>query len=148
MARNQRKYSDKERNEIKNAYKQSKNVKEKNRLLCLKLRIEKGLSTKEIAEIVDFCESFVSEIISKYTRLGLSGILAKKQGGNHRNLSQEQENELLDFFKKEAEDGKVVEVKEIIEAYEKLIGRSVVSSVVYKMLKRHGIKFRNKSKLI
>ena len=50
----------------------------------------------------------------------------------------EQEKELLATFKTEAETGKIVEVKEIIKAYEKLIGRSVVNSVVYKMLKRHG----------
>lgn len=138
MARPQRKYSEKEKLEIKKAYKESKNVKEKKRLLCLKLRIEKGSSSKEIAEIVDFTESFVKEIISKYTKLGLPGIMAKKQGGNHRNLTVEQEIEFLKVYIEQAEAGKIVEVNEIIKDYEKLIGRPVKKSVVYRMLHRQG----------
>lgn len=138
MARPQKKYSEKEKKVIAKHYKKCKDRKEQKRLLCLKLRILKGVASKEIAEIVGFSVSFIDQIISKYNNCGLGGIRSKKQTGNRRNFSVEQEEELLAAFMKEAEAGKIVEVKEIIKAYEKLIGRPVANSVVYKMLKRHG----------
>ena len=137
MARPQKIYSEDEKTIIKKACKKCKNIKEQNRLLCLKLRIVKGFSSKYISEIVGYRASFVDEIISIYNKCGLTGIEAKKQGGNHKNLSFEQEKELLDSFSKQAENGKMLEVSDIITAYEKLIGRKVAKSIVYKMLGRH-----------
>jgi len=138
MARPQKIYSEEEKSAIKKAYRKCKNIKEQKRLLCLKLRIVKGFSSKTISEIVGYCPSFVDEIISTYNKQGLNGIKAKKQGGNRKNLSFQQEQELLDSFSKQAENGKMLEVSDIIAAYEKLIGREVAKSIVYKMLKRHG----------
>lgn len=83
------------------------------------------------------CSSFVDEIISRHNKQGLDGIKAKKQGGNRKNLTFEQEQELLESFSRQAENGKMLEVSDIIAAYEKLIGRKVAKSIVYKMLKRH-----------
>ena len=50
MPRPQRKYNDHEKHEITKAYKESKNVGEQKRLQCIKLRMEKGMSAKEIKE--------------------------------------------------------------------------------------------------
>lgn len=106
-------------------------------MLCLKLRIVKGFSSKYISEIVGYCSTFVNEIISTFNKHGLTGIEAKHQIGNRRILTFEQEKELLDSFSKQAENGKVLEVSDIITGYEKLIGRKVAKSIVYKMLKRN-----------
>jgi len=138
MARPQKKYSEKEKKTIKKIYDKCKDIKEQKRLLCLKLRIVKGISSKEISEIVGYSLSFVDQIISKYNKHGLEEIKAKKQIGNRRNLTVKQEKELLNSFSKQAEAGKIVEVSDIIKGYEKLIGRKVAISIVYKMLKRHG----------
>ena len=138
MARPQKTYSEEEKNAIKKAYKKSKNTKEQKRLLCLKLRIVKGFSSNEIAQIVGYTSSFVDEIIYTYNKQGLPGIEAKKQGGNRQNLTFDQEKELLDSYTKLAEAGKMLEVSDIIAGYEELIGRKVAKSIVYKMLKRHG----------
>jgi transposase len=138
MARPQKKYSEEDKIAIKKAYKKCKDTKEQKRLLCLKLRIVKGFSSKYIAQIVGYCSSFVDHIISTYNKQGLTGIDAKKQVGNRKNLTFEQEKELLDSFSKQAENGKVLEVSDIISGYEKLIGREVAKSIVYKMLKRYG----------
>uniref|UniRef100_UPI0035A155CE helix-turn-helix domain-containing protein n=1 Tax=Clostridium sp. TaxID=1506 RepID=UPI0035A155CE len=105
MARPQKIYSEEEKSAIKKAYRKCKNIKEQKRLLCLKLRIVKGFSSKTISEIVGYCPSFVDEIISTYNKQGLNGIKAKKQGGNRKNLSFQQEQELLDSFSKQAENG-------------------------------------------
>ena len=137
MARPQKTYSEEEKAAVKKACEECKNIKEQKRLLCLKLRIVKGFSSKYISEIVGYCASFIDEIISTYNKYGLNGIEAKKQGGNRKNLTFEQEKELLDSFAKQAENGKMLEVSDIILGYEKLIGRKVAKSIVYKMLKRH-----------
>jgi transposase len=138
MSRPQRTYSDEEKTAIKKAYKECKDTKEQKRLLCLKLRIVKRFSSNYISQIVGYCSAFVDQIISTYGKEGLAGIDAKKQGGNRKNLTSEQEKELLDSFSKQAENGKVLEVSDIISGYEKLIDRAVAKSIVYKMLKRHG----------
>ena len=137
MGKSQKTYSEEEKMAIKKAYKKCKNIKEQKRLLCLKLRIVKGFSSKYISEIVGYTATFISEIISTYIKEGLAGIYAKKQGGNRRNLTFIEERELLDSFSKQAECGKMLEVSDIIVGYEKLIGREVAKSIVYKMLKRH-----------
>ena len=59
MARPQQKYSEKEKKIITNEYEKCKDIKEQKRLLCLKLRIVNGTSSKEISEIVGFCVSFI-----------------------------------------------------------------------------------------
>lgn len=137
MGRPQKTYSEEEKTAIKKAYKKCKNTKEQKRLLCLKLRIVKGFSSKYISQIVGYTSSFVNEIISTYTKQGLAGMNAKKQGGNRKNLTFLQEKELLDSFSKQAECGKMLEVSDIIAGYEKLVGREIAKSIVYKMLKRH-----------
>lgn len=138
MARPQRTYSEEDKTAIKKAYKKCKDTKEQKRLLCLKLRVVKGFSSKYISQIVGYCAAFVDQIISTFNREGLTGIDAKKQVGNRKNLTFQQEKELLDSFSKQAENGKVLEVSDIITGYENLIGRAVAKSIVYKMLKRHG----------
>ena len=138
MARPQKTYSEEEKAAIKKAYKKCKNAKEQKRLLCLKLRIVKGFTSNYISSIVGYSSSFVDEIISTYNKEGLPGIKAKKQGGNRKNLTLLQEKELLNSFSTQAENGKMLEVSDIIKGYEKLVGRKIAKSIVYKMLKRHG----------
>ena len=138
MARPQKIYSEEDKIAIKKALKKCKDTKEQKRLLCLKLRIVKGFSSIYISQIVGYCSSFVDQIISKYNKEGLTGIDAKKQVGNRKNLPLQQEKDLLESFSKQAENGKVLEVSDIISGYEKLVGRSIAKSIVYKMLKRHG----------
>ena len=68
-----------------------RDTKEQKRLLCLELRIVKGFSSKYISQIVGYCSSFVDQIISTFSKEGLTGIDAKQQGGNRKNLTFDQE---------------------------------------------------------
>lgn len=138
MARPQRKYSEQDKKIIQKAYSKCKDVKEQKRFLCLKLRIEKGFSSKQIAEVVGYSPTFINEIISRYNKHGVIGLQAKEQVGNRRNLTLEQEKDILNSFSQQAESGKMLEVSDIIRGYEDTIGRRVAKSIVYKMLKRHG----------
>lgn len=137
MGRPQMKYEESQKTEVKKAYKTSTDTKEQKRLLCLKLRIEQGYNAKKIAEIVEFSEIQVRTVISKYNRKGLNSVLRGKFGGNHRNLSYEEEEAVLAPFLKEAQKGHILIVPEIQRAYETVLGKSVPPSTIYRMLNRH-----------
>ena len=138
MARPQKQYSEEQKDEIKKAYKDSKNPKEHHRLLCLKLRVCKGYSTNKIAEIVEYKPTYVDELISKYNRNGITDIAIKKQVGNRRNFSVEEEKEFLQTFQKQAEAGQMLVINDIQTAYEKLFGKPVPKATVYNLLHRNG----------
>jgi len=61
MGRPQQSYSENQRKEVRKAYRASKDIKEKDRLLCLRLRIERAYASKQIADIVDCREGFVKK---------------------------------------------------------------------------------------
>ena len=131
-------FSEAQKIEILEAWKKSKNTYEYKRLECLKLRFEKNMKLNEISEIVGYNYKAVGNIISKYFKEGLAGILGEnRKGGNKRYLSVEEEDLLLKPFLKQAEQGKLLIVAGIHEAYEKKIGHSVPASTIYRMLARH-----------
>ena len=137
MGRPQQTYSPEQHMEVKNAYKASKDTREQIRLLCLRLRIEKSYSSKQIADLVDCSEGLVKQVISNYGREGLASIMCGTFGGNHRNLSYAEENSLLEPFLREAEKGRILIVSDIHKAYEAAVGHTVPPSTVYRMLDRH-----------
>jgi transposase len=137
MGRPQQDYSEEQRQEVRKAYRISKDAREQKRLLCLKLRIERSYPSVEIAAITEYSESRVRRIISNYNREGLSGLLRGSFGGNRRNLSHEAEEALLAPFMAMAEKGQILIVSDIHRAYESTLGRSVPNSTIYRMLNRH-----------
>ena len=80
----------------------------------------------------------IANILKTYFEKGISEIVTRKYYGNHRNLSFEEERELLDSFAKKAELGQIIEVKEIKAAYEEKVGHSTGGSQIYYVLARHG----------
>jgi transposase len=137
MGRPQRAYSETEKAEVRQAYRSSKDTRERTRLLCLRLRIERAHTSSQIAEIADCSEGLVKKVIGDYGREGLSGILRGSFGGNRRNLSLAEEEDLLAPFLCNAEKGQILIVSDIHKAYEKVLGRSVPPSTIYRMLERH-----------
>ena len=124
--------------EINEALKLSKNTFEYIRLQCLMLIAEKNMRLQEISEIVGYNYKSVGNIITKYFKEGLQGMLGEnRKGGNKRNLSVEEEDAFIQPFMKKAEQGKLLIVAKIHLAYEELVGHSVPPSTVYRMLARH-----------
>jgi len=103
----------------------------------LKLRIERGYPSEEIASITEYSESRVRRIISDYNREGLPGVLRGSFGGNRRNLSYAEEVAFLSPFLSAAEKGQLLIVSDIHKAYELLLGRCVPNSTIYRLLDRH-----------
>ena len=137
MARPQRIYSVEQEKEVRKAYRASKDARERTRLLCLRLRIERAYPSEKIADIADCSDGLVKKVISDYGRVGLYGILRGTFGGNRRNLSLSDEEKLLEPFLKQAESGQILVVADIQKAYEEALGRNVPPSTVYRMLDRH-----------
>ncbi len=135
--RPQKEYTEEEKSKIKKAYKKAHNTKDKNRLLCIKLRVVNGLSLKEISNITEYSLSRVSHLISLYNRFGIEELAVKKHGGNHRNMTPEEEKEFLDPFRQQALAGEILEVSEIITSYENKLNKKVSKSTVYDLLHRN-----------
>ena len=135
--RPQKIYTQEEKNEIKKAYKKAHNPKDRNILLCVKLRVVNGLSTEEISKITEYSSSRVSHLISLYKRFGIEELATKKYGGNNRNMTAEEEKEFLEPFRQQALAGEILEVSEIINAYENKLNKTVSKSTVYDLLHRN-----------
>lgn len=123
--------------EIKAARKKNRDKQLDKRLFVLELRCE-GKGLVEIAAITGFHRSHVSSLIKKYFEEGLQAVAEKHYAGNRRNMSVEEEAELLAQFSEKAEKGEMLDVHEIRAAYEKKVGHVTGHSQIYRVLYRHG----------
>ena len=131
------KFSHKEIKEIEKARKENKDKRAEARLKALELRA-KGAEASEVAEATGFHAAYVSQLVAKYRDNGLEAISGNHYGGNHRNLSFEEEAAILAPFKARAEKGELVEISEIKAAYQQAVGHSIGTSQIYYVLHRHG----------
>ena len=135
MPRPQRKFTEEQIEEINSAIKASKNSIEHRKLLILKARAEKSLTTTQLSKAFGISLSTVSHTMCEYLRHGISST-ENKCGGNRRNLSIEVEDDLLQTFSKQAEKGQMLVVSEIKKLYEQRLGREVPKSTIYAVLAR------------
>ena len=123
--------------EIRIAMNQKENQRFFMRLLAVALRGE-GKNLEEIAEITKYNKKYVSQLVSIYARFGLEKLASDgRKGGNHRNMSDEEEREFLETFRQEAEKGQIVTIKEMTQTYCKKLNKSRKKGIYY-MLHKHG----------
>ena len=123
--------------EIAAAEKATQDKQVSRRLKVLILRHD-GLSNAEIGERLGLCSVRVSQIVSEYKKQGLEAFARKKYGGNHRSMSETEETELLERFKKQAGAGQVVIAREIKAAFDERLGRDTGRGYIYMLLERDG----------
>ena len=109
-------FSEEEIREIVEARRENKDKRAEARLKALELRA-KGATGKEVAEATGFHAAYVSQLVKKYRNHGVKALSGNHYGGNHRNMSVEEESAILAPFRERAEKGEIVEVKEIKAAY-------------------------------
>lgn len=98
-----------------------------------------NLDAQAIAKITGFSKGHVWNIHSSYRKIGEKVFdLGKKGGIYRRNLEAAQEESLLGEFMDNGDLGQILEIGRIKKHYEKLAGKPVNKSVVYRMLARHG----------
>lgn len=130
-------FTDEEKQEIRAARKKNKDKKIDKRLEVLEMRSDEK-KNKEISEKTGFHIQYITVLVSRYKSKGLESIVGNHYHGNRRNLSYEEEEHLLEPFRKAAETGKIVSVKEIEAAYREAVGHSIGTSQIYYVLHRHG----------
>lgn len=123
--------------EIEKARSANKDKRAEARLKALELRA-KGATDKEVSEQTGFYPSTVSRLVSKYRKNGIEAISGNHYGGNHRNMSVEEEAAILAPFRERAEKGEIIEVKEIEAAYQAAVDHPISVSQIYFVLHRHG----------
>ena len=131
------KFSGEEIREIEQARKDNKDKRAEARLKALELRA-KGAKSKEVSEATGFHAVSVTRLVAKYRDYGIEAIAGNHYGGNHRNMSVEEEAAILAPFKERAEKGELVEISEIAKAYQSEVTHPVSKGQIYCVLHRHG----------
>lgn len=131
------KFSDEEIRSIECARKINKDKRAETRLKALELRA-KGAGAKEVSEQTGLHTGTVTRLVAKYRGHGLEAISGNHYGGNHRNMSVEEETAILASFKERAAKGELVSVSEIARAYQDKVDHLISSGQVYDVLRRHG----------
>lgn len=106
--------------------------------LCIVIKRFSGVSIAETAAQMNCSESKVKRLVAEYKKCGLEAFMQSKYKGNHRSLSEEEENEILSHFEKRAEAGQVITGQEIKKAFDERIGKDTGRGYIYMLLKRHG----------
>jgi hypothetical protein len=134
-------FSEEQEAELEVAKKKNKNKNIDKRLEALVLRAKK-VSRNEVSEKTGFCKQYITDLTALYHSQGLAAVAENHYRGNHRNMSIAEEEALLRTFEKAAEAGQIVEVSDILRAYEEKLGRSFEKSHghIYQLLKRHNFR--------
>ena len=115
---------------------QNKHVEK--RLQVIILRYE-GKKDKEIAEKLGYHRKRISQLCAKFKQSGIEKYANRKYGGNHKNMTNEEEKAFLAGFEEAAKKGQLATVEEIAAAYDIATGKKHESkSTVYYLLQKHG----------
>jgi transposase len=132
------KITEQEAQEIRQRMTKTKKANIYKRMEAVALRGE-GKSNVEISKITKYHPKRVSQLVSLFVNEGLEKLASDgRKGGNHKNLSNEQEKDLLDSFEDEATAGKIITPAEIKKKYDTVLGRETKPTFIYAVLKRHG----------
>jgi len=116
-----------------------KKTKDKNTSKKLKVIILKyeGKNNSEIAAMLEYSLSRVTHLITEFRTNGIDEYIRNKYKGNNRNMTYEEEEEILKKFEDAANAGQVITVKEIKAAFDEKLGRDTGRGYIYMLLKRH-----------
>ena len=137
MARRNR-ITEEQKAELEKAKKKNKDKNKDKRLTALLMHAE-GKPHAEIGEATGLAKTYITELVGKFCRGGIAAIIDNHYRGNHRNLSYAEEEALLEPFRERSRAGQVVDVKEIKQAYEEAVGRTMEKNhgMIYQVLARH-----------
>ena len=131
------KFTKEQAEEIEAMRKKNRSAQKEKRLWVLSLRA-RGMKQREIEELTRFSHSHVCALIRMYFENGIEAFAANRYQGHHRNMSMEQEQKFVERFRKKAEQGHIITVQEIKEAYEQEVGHRIGGSQIYLVLRRQG----------
>ena len=130
-------FTEEEIAEIQEARRKNRDKNVERRLKALELKA-KGRTGQEIAEMTEYNPGYISKLAAKYRKGGIEAITENHYSGNHRNMTYEEEAELLEQFIQTAEGGHITDVSAIKTAYDEKIGHETGHGQIYYVLHRHG----------
>ena len=130
-------FTEEEKEELQRYRKQNRDKKIEKRLEALSLRAE-GKGNREISEKTGFHTQYITVLVSRSKTNGIESITGNHYHGTRRNLSFEQEAQLLEPFRQAAAVGQIVSVNEIKAVYQEAVGHEIGSAQIYHVLHRHG----------
>ncbi len=133
------KITETEYNNVLIAIKENKHKIIDRKLQVIKLRYE-GMKNAEICEKLDYSEPSIINLIKEFKNSGIEEYTKLKYKGNHRSLTEEEEDEILKEFEERAEKGQIVTVKEIKAKFDEKIGKDTGRGYIYMLLKRKGFR--------
>ena len=78
-----------------------------------------GKTNAEIAQILDYSLSRVTHLLSEFHKNGIEKYTQNQYKGNNRNMTYEEEEEILRQFVEAAEAGQVITAMDIKAAFDK-----------------------------
>src|ERR1700739_3332777 len=100
---------------------------------------ESGMTQPLIAAAMGVSLSTVNRAHMAYDHGGLEALKPRPSGGRKReNMTLEEEKALLARFAKAAGAGEMLNIHDLMAAYEKAIGHATSKSTIYNLLARHG----------
>ena len=130
-------FTEAEKAEIQEAKRKNRDKNVDRRLRALELKAE-GRSGREISAKTGYHSGYITTLASKYRKGGIEAIVGNHYGGNHRNMTYEEEREFLGQFIDEADGGHITDVTAIKAAYDEKIGHETGHGQIYYVLQRHG----------
>lgn len=129
--------TEEENRAVLTAKKKNKNKQIDKRLEVIKMRYE-GKTKREISDITGYSAAWISELCKTFKSEGIDEYISLKYKANNRSLTMQEENEILNRFKNEAEKGRIVSAWEMKKAFDEKLGKDTGRGYIYMLLKRHG----------
>ena len=130
--------------QVKEKMKEAKDPRQLQRWQIIYTALIQPRKAEDIAKSVGVSKSLVQKMISRYNREGVHSIEIKSSGGRyHDYMSVEEETNFLAPFLERAGRGELTTTREIRQAYEEQIGKSVDPTTIYRLLDRHDYRSGN-----
>jgi transposase len=127
-----------DREAVRQCMEVAKNLEEFKRFQSIHLRVNEGLTVKQISRITGLAESSIHNLHTLCRQKGLEALKTIGRGGRRRSyLSVEEEKAVLEEIVPEANNGGVLEVGIVHRAFEEKVGHPVARFTIYRLLERH-----------
>jgi transposase len=134
--KNKEKFDSKQRSQIRHWKKKTREAKLYRKIEVLDYAA-KGYTHREISNLTDFSISRISDLVREFIKNGI-GYFTKehRRGNSRRNLTSEQEEQIINEYREKAINGQVVSLSEMKKRYEEIRGKETANSTFYDFLKR------------
>ena len=114
-------------------------IHEYKRFLCVFLRLDRGMTPKEISHTLGIHANTVRIIQRDFILRRTKSFSGSKCGGRYRQLmTPEEEKAFLATFEEPCSNGSMIVIRSIKAAFEKRVGYKVHKSTIYRILYRNG----------